>query len=95
MSRRIAALTLDTLDDLPKKCRRCIFWELDPIAGDRAKEAGDTAFEKEAWASANTPGVGELREDRLCRRRPRGPRAVRPTVSGPSFGGVSHRTGQR
>ena len=52
MSRRIAALTLDTLADLPKKCRRCVFWELDPVARGRAEEAGDTAFEKEAWVSA-------------------------------------------
>lgn len=52
MSRRIAALTLDTLADLPKKCRRCVFWELDPVARGRADEAGDTAFEKEAWVSS-------------------------------------------
>lgn len=50
--RRIVSLTLDTLDDLPMPCRKCVFWELDPVARGRAEEAGDTAFEKEAWLSA-------------------------------------------
>lgn len=52
MSRYLAPLTLDVLDDLPDPCRRCVFWELDPVARDRAERAGDTAFEKEAWLSA-------------------------------------------
>ena len=52
MSRRIVNVTLDNLDDLPSRCRRYVFWELDPVALDRAKEAGDTAFEKESWVSA-------------------------------------------
>ena len=52
MSRRTVNLTLDNLDDLPGRCRACVFWELDPVAMDRAKEAGDTGFEKESWVSA-------------------------------------------
>jgi GNAT superfamily N-acetyltransferase len=52
MTRRLAPLTLDNLSDLPDSCRRCVVWELDPVAARRAKEAGDTAFEKEAWVSA-------------------------------------------
>ena len=52
MSRRTVNVTLDNLDDLPPRCRRCVFWELDPVAGERAAEAGDTAFEKESWVSA-------------------------------------------
>jgi GNAT superfamily N-acetyltransferase len=52
MSRRVANITLDNLDDIPRRCRRCVFWELDPVARTRAEEAGDTAFEKEAWVSA-------------------------------------------
>lgn len=52
MSRRLASITLDNLDDLPRRCRRCVFWELDPVARARAEEAGDTEFEKEAWVSA-------------------------------------------
>jgi GNAT superfamily N-acetyltransferase len=52
VSRRLASLTLDNLDDLPRRCRRCVFWELDPLARDVAEEAGDVELEKEAWVSA-------------------------------------------
>jgi hypothetical protein len=52
VSRRAVNITLDTLDDLPGRCRKCVFWELDPVSHDRAIEAGDTAFEKESWVSA-------------------------------------------
>jgi GNAT superfamily N-acetyltransferase len=51
MSRRLSPLTLDNLSDLPKSCRRCVVWELDPVAARQAKEVGDTGFEKEAWVS--------------------------------------------
>ena len=51
-ARRLANITLDNLDDLSPQCRRCVFWELDPVAGQRAYEAGDPALEKEAWVSA-------------------------------------------
>ncbi|HWB66981.1 MAG TPA: GNAT family N-acetyltransferase [Mycobacteriales bacterium] len=51
MSRRLANITLDNLDDLPTRCRQCVFWELDPVTGARANEAGDTGLEKEAWLS--------------------------------------------
>jgi GNAT superfamily N-acetyltransferase len=52
MSRRVVSVTLDNLDDLPRRCRRCVFWELDPVAATRAEEVGDPALEKEAWVSA-------------------------------------------
>ncbi|MDP9434644.1 MAG: GNAT family N-acetyltransferase [Actinomycetota bacterium] len=52
MSRRIVNITLDNLADLAPRCRRCVSWELDPIARERALEVGDTALEKEAWVSA-------------------------------------------
>jgi GNAT superfamily N-acetyltransferase len=52
VSRRVVNLTLDVLCDLPEPCRSCVFWELDPVAGARAVEAGDPALEKEAWVSA-------------------------------------------
>lgn len=52
MDRRIVHLTLDTLDDLPVTCRQCVFWELDPAAGERAMPQGEPAFEKEVWVSA-------------------------------------------
>lgn len=51
MSRRLVNLTLDTLEDLPSSCRRCVFWELDPVAAERACAAGDPGLEKEAWVS--------------------------------------------
>lgn len=51
MSRRLANITLDNLSDLPTKCRGCVYWELDPVACERASDAGDTALEKEAWLS--------------------------------------------
>lgn len=52
MSRRTVNLTLDTLEDIPTRCRSCVFWELDPVAAERAAERGDTSFEKESWVSA-------------------------------------------
>lgn len=51
MSRRLVNLTLDTLEDLPRPCRRCVFWELDPVAAERACATGDPGLEKEAWVS--------------------------------------------
>jgi GNAT superfamily N-acetyltransferase len=52
VSRRLVNITLDNLDDLPRRCRRCVFWELDPVQRERAEEAGDTELEKEAWVSS-------------------------------------------
>ncbi len=51
MSRQLVNLTLDTLEDLPRGCRGCVFWELDPVSEERAVKAGDTGLEKEAWVS--------------------------------------------
>lgn len=51
MSRRLVNLTLDTLEDLPRSCRRCVFWELDPVAAERSCATGDPGLEKEAWIS--------------------------------------------
>jgi hypothetical protein len=51
MSRRLVNLTLDTLEDLPRSCRSCVFWELDPVSAERACVAGDPELEKEAWVS--------------------------------------------
>jgi hypothetical protein len=45
-------ITLDNLDDLPRRCRRCVYWELDPVSRERAEESGDSALEKEAWISS-------------------------------------------
>jgi hypothetical protein len=51
VSRRLVNITLDNLGDLPSRCRSCVFWELDPVAGERACEMGGTDLEKEAWVS--------------------------------------------
>lgn len=52
MSRRLVNITLDNLEDLPTRCRGCVFWELDPVSMQRAEDAGDPALEKEAWISS-------------------------------------------
>lgn len=51
MSRRLVNVTLDNLSDLPTACRSCVYWELDPVAGERARECGAAGLEKEAWVS--------------------------------------------
>jgi len=51
MSRRLVSLTLDTLEDLPRPCRQCVYWELDPVSAERACATGDPGLEKEAWVS--------------------------------------------
>jgi GNAT superfamily N-acetyltransferase len=52
VSRRLVNITLDNLEDLPTRCRNCVFWELDPVSMQRAEDAGDPALEKEAWISS-------------------------------------------
>ncbi|WP_394432359.1 GNAT family N-acetyltransferase [Streptomyces sp. SGAir0957] len=51
MGRRLVPLTLDNLPDLPKRCRSCVFWELDPVSGEAAVRAGTAELQKEAWIS--------------------------------------------
>jgi GNAT superfamily N-acetyltransferase len=51
VSRRLVNLTLDNLGDLSTRCRSCVFWELDPVAGERACTDGSAELEKEAWVS--------------------------------------------
>jgi GNAT superfamily N-acetyltransferase len=52
MGRRLVPLTLDNLQDLPQRCRSCVFWELDPVSGEAAVNTGTSDLEKEAWISA-------------------------------------------
>ncbi|MFR9673077.1 N-acetyltransferase family protein [Streptomyces sp. TR06-5] len=52
MGRQLVPLTLDNLPDLPKRCRGCVYWELDPVSGETAAKAGRPDLEKEAWISA-------------------------------------------
>ncbi|MEV6109227.1 GNAT family N-acetyltransferase [Streptomyces sp. NPDC051940] len=51
MGRRLVPLTLDNLPDVPKRCRSCVFWELDPVSGEAAVRAGRPELEKESWIS--------------------------------------------
>ncbi len=52
MGRRLVPLTLDNLPDLPpRRCRSCVFWELDPVSGEAAVKGGTADREKEAWIS--------------------------------------------
>jgi GNAT superfamily N-acetyltransferase len=53
VSRRIGELTLETLRDLPLRCRSCVFWELSPLDRAMAVES-DPEFEKEVWCSTVT-----------------------------------------
>ena len=50
MSRKIVRLTLDHLAELDSPCRRCVFWELDPVRRARVA-AADAPGEKDAWIS--------------------------------------------
>lgn len=51
MSRRVAALTADSLEELPFQCRRCLFWEFGtPRPVDVEDElAGEPLVQKTAW----------------------------------------------
>jgi GNAT superfamily N-acetyltransferase len=51
VARQIRELTHTNVDDIPRPCRGCVFWEYAPA--DRALTLGahDADFEKEAWAS--------------------------------------------
>jgi GNAT superfamily N-acetyltransferase len=51
LSWHVAPINLDNLADLPKRCRRCVFWELSEHLGQQAAEYGSTELEKEAWVS--------------------------------------------
>ncbi|MFP5069289.1 GNAT family N-acetyltransferase [Pseudonocardia nantongensis] len=51
MSWHVAALNLDNLGDLPKRCRNCVYWELSPRLAEQADDYGTTDLEKEAWLS--------------------------------------------
>jgi hypothetical protein len=50
--RRIASLTLDSLDDVPAPCRSCVFWELGPLAETDAISTDEALLAKESWLSA-------------------------------------------
>lgn len=51
MPAHVTSLTLDGLDQLSTHARRCIFWEMDPVAVHGSHGFCDQEFEKEAWLS--------------------------------------------
>jgi hypothetical protein len=51
MARRLVDLTLDNLYRLPARCRACVFWELDPVTGERRASDGEGDVAKQAWLS--------------------------------------------
>jgi GNAT superfamily N-acetyltransferase len=53
MARRVAGITLDNLDDLPGRCRRCVFWEAGPTPSDHPVtcDPDRAAAWKESWVS--------------------------------------------
>ncbi|QBJ96516.1 GNAT family N-acetyltransferase [Rhodococcus sp. ABRD24] len=51
MSTSVTSLTLDGLDKLSSHARRCVFWEMDPVAVRSSRRFCDPEFEKEAWLS--------------------------------------------
>jgi GNAT superfamily N-acetyltransferase len=52
VSRCVVGVTLDNLEQLPKRCRRCVYWEVAPHLKAQAEEYGATEVEKEAWVSS-------------------------------------------
>jgi GNAT superfamily N-acetyltransferase len=50
MSRKIVPLTLDRMAALDAPCRRCLFWELDPVRRARVRRE-EVEQAKEAWLS--------------------------------------------
>jgi GNAT superfamily N-acetyltransferase len=52
VSRRVVGVTLDNLEQLPKRCRRCVYWEVAPHLKAQAEEYGSTEVEKESWVSS-------------------------------------------
>ena len=52
VARRFVPITLDNLDQLPMRCRSCVYWELDPVGASRIRVAGDARLAKEAWVSS-------------------------------------------
>lgn len=51
MGREIRDLTPANLDDVPRPCRACIFWELSPVDRAGCVTQDQVEFEKEAWCS--------------------------------------------
>jgi GNAT superfamily N-acetyltransferase len=51
VSRSCVGVTLDNIEELPKQCRRCVYWEIPPHLTGQAEEYGTLELDKEAWVS--------------------------------------------
>lgn len=51
MSRECVGVTLDNLDQLPPRSRRCVHWELPPHLAAQAADFDTLELEKESWVS--------------------------------------------
>lgn len=52
VGREVFSLTLDRLQDLPKPCVSCVFWELDPALAAGSIASGEPGLDKESWLSS-------------------------------------------
>ncbi len=90
MSRRIARLTLDRLDELnglATPCRSCLFWELDPVRRARVEHTGARADEKDAWLSEVLREWGSCGRVALIDDQPVGYVIYAPAAFVPGAGG--------
>jgi GNAT superfamily N-acetyltransferase len=86
VGRKIVRLTVDLLAAIDAPCRRCLFWELDPVRRARVAPA-EAAEEKEAWLSEVLRDWGSCGRVALLDDRPVGyvvyvPAALAPGASG-------------
>ena len=51
VSRECVGITLDNVEELPPRCRRCVYWELPPHLAAQADDFGTQELEKESWLS--------------------------------------------
>lgn len=53
VARRFVPITLDNVHELPGRCQRCVYWELDQVGQTRLQSSGgDPRLEKESWVSS-------------------------------------------
>ena len=95
LSWHMAPLTLDNLDNLPKRCRRCVFWELSEQprqAGGRLRlhGAGEGGVGLRGAARVGLVRPGRAHGRRACRIR-----HLRAALGGAARGRDAHRAGQR
>jgi GNAT superfamily N-acetyltransferase len=91
----VVGITLDNIDELPKRCRRCVFWELSESMAEQAHEYGNTELEKEAWMSSVLLDWGSCGKIVYSDTVPAGyamyaPPAAVPRAAGFPTGPVSH-----